>query len=82
MNKEDYRNSLEQLFSDRTKLRFLEEDPTNSRLKSLQTFLRTLKKRGGIDEAELKMMFPDNAKIGRAQGIRRKYIRISTGFHH
>ena len=68
MDKEDYRNSLEQLFSDRTKFRVLKEDPTNTRLKSLQTFLRSLKKRGEIDETEFKTMFPDNAKIGRAHG--------------
>ena len=79
MDKEDYKNSLEQLFSDRTKFQVLQEDPTNIRLKSLQTFLRTLKKRGEIGDEELKTMFPDNAKIGRAHGtakVHKEFDRI------
>ena len=68
MDKEDYKNSLEELFADRSKFRILDEDPTNKRFTSIQTFLRSLKKRGEISEEEFKSMFPENAKIGRAHG--------------
>ena len=79
LDKTDYKDSLGHLFSDRTKFRTLDEDPTNSRLATLQNFLRTLRKRNEIDENEFKAMFPDNAKIGRAHGtakIHKEYERI------
>ena len=79
MDKDDYRNSLEHLFSDRSKFEVLQEDPTNTRLTSLQNFLRKLRKRGEIEEAEFQMMYPDNAKIGRAHGtakVHKEFDRI------
>ena len=46
----DYTSSLEHIFEDRTKFRILKEDPTNTRFTSIQNFLRTLKKRGEIND--------------------------------
>ena len=43
-------------------------DPTNTRFTSIKDFLRKLKKRGEINEQEYKLMFPENAKMGRAHG--------------
>ena len=79
LEKDDYKGSIEELFADRTKFRILEEDPTNSRLTTLQNFLKALKKRGEISEEELKVMYPDNAKVGRAYGmtkVHKSYERI------
>ena len=79
LDKVDYTSSLEHLFEDRTKFRILKEDPTNTRFTSIQNFLRTLKKRGEINEEEFKTMFPDNAKIGRAHGtakVHKDFARI------
>ena len=68
LDKADYTESLDQLFADRSKFRILAEDPTNTRFNSIKDFLRKLKKRGEIDEQEYKLMFPGNAKMGRAHG--------------
>ena len=41
----DYKNSVKQMFSDRTKFRKINEDPTFRRLSYLQQYLRKLKER-------------------------------------
>ena len=67
------------LFADRTKFQILEEDPTNTRFASLQDYIRKLRKRGEITEAEYKIMYPQNAKIGRAHGsakVHKEFERI------
>ena len=81
MDKEDYRNSLEQLFSDRTKFRVLKEDPTNTRLKSLQTFLRSSKSVAKSTRQNSRRCSPKMPKLVEHM-VQRRYIRISTGFHH
>ena len=75
----DYKQSMHQLFADRTKFKILTDDPTNKRFTSVQNFVRKLKKRGEIHDAEYKMMFPKNAKIGRAHGsakVHKEFTRI------
>ena len=79
MDIQDYRQSMHQLFADRTKFKILEDDPTNTRFASLQNFVRELKKRGEINDTEYKMMYPKNAKIGRAHGsakVHKEFTRI------
>ena len=68
MDIHDYNQSMAQLFSDRTKFRILQEDPTNKRFTTLQNYIRKLKKNGEISEADYDIMYPKNAKIGRAHG--------------
>ena len=78
LKKEDYEKSIEELFADRSKFKILNDDPTNTRLTTLQNFLRSLKKRGEIDEAELKAMYPENAKPGRAYGTAKVHKEFET----
>ena len=47
LNKEDYTNSMESLFRDKTKFKQLDSDPTISQLSSLQSSLRKLKNNNG-----------------------------------
>ena len=79
MDIQDYQHSMQHLFADRTKFRILQEDPTNKRFASLQEYIRKLKKRGEINEAEYRTMFPKNAKIGRGHGsakVHKEFERI------
>ena len=79
MDIQDYKQSIHQLFADRTKFKILEDDPTNTRFASLQNFIGELKKRDKITDAQYKMMYPKNAKIGRAHGsakVHKEFVRI------
>ena len=79
MDFNDYKNSMHQLYADRTKFRIIEDDPTNSRITTLQNYIRKLKNEGQITEAEYKIMYPQNAKIARAHGsgkIHKDFPRI------
>ena len=75
----DYNDSMNQLFGDRSKFKILESDPTDTRFATLQKYIRTLRKRGEINEAGYKTMHPKNAKIGCAHGsakIHKEFERI------
>ena len=79
MDIKDYKDSMHALFSDRSKFRILNDDPTNTRFASLQQYVRTLKKRNEISEEAYKQMYPKNAKIGRAHGsakVHKEFDRI------
>ena len=65
----DYTNSVEHLFKDAKKFQVLDTDPTMTRIKSLQHYLRTLLQRTEITKAEFYLMRPKNAKPARAQGL-------------
>ena len=56
LNKEDYTNSMENFFRDKTKFKELVSDPNISRLSSLQSYLHKLKNNNEITEAEYKAM--------------------------
>ena len=68
LKKSDYVQSMESLFMDRTKFKVLHENPTSTRLASLQDYLLKLKKRGSISEEEFTQMRPKNARPARAFG--------------
>ena len=75
----DYNDSINKLFADRTKFKISKKDPTNSRMTTLQNYIRKLKKQGQINDAEYKLLYPKNAKIGRAHGsakIHKDFERI------
>ena len=78
---QDYQQSMQHLFADRTKFRVLQEDPTNRRFKSLQEHICKLRERGEISKTDFQMMFPKNAKIDRPTD-RPKCTKSLTGFHH
>ena len=75
----NYNVSMHNLFADRTKFKIVSEDPTNSRIVTLQNFIRKLRDRGEISETDFQVMYPKNAKIGRAHGtakIHKEFQRI------
>ena len=53
-------------------------DPTVTRMKSLQSYLRALLKRNEITNAESDMMRPKNAKPGRAHGLPKIHKEFSN----
>ena len=57
------------MFSDRTKSRKTNEDPTFRRLSSLQQYLRKLKKRKEILEEIYPRIRPQNGRLARAHGL-------------
>ena len=69
MNKADYHDAMNQLFSDKTKFKIIKNDPTLTRLKTVQNYLNNLCKRNEITEAEKKQMRPMSAQLGRAHGL-------------
>ena len=54
LNKEDYTNSMENLFTNKTVFKQLDSDPTIIRLSSLQSYLRKLKNNNEITVAQFK----------------------------
>ena len=69
MNKADYHDAMNQLFSDKTKFKIIKKDPTLTRLKTVQNYLNNLCKGNEIIEAEKKQMRPMSAQLGRAHGV-------------
>ena len=79
MNIQDYKESMHHLFADRQKFQILAEDPTNTRFATIQDYVRKLRNRNEITEDEYKMMYPKNAKVGRAHGsakVHKQFDRI------
>ena len=66
MNKADYHDAMNQLFSDKKKFKIIKNDPTLTRLKTVQNYLNNLCKRNEITEAEKKQMRPMSTQLGRA----------------
>ena len=66
MNKADYHDAMNQLFSDKTKFTIIKDDPTLNRLKTVQNYLINLCKSNEITKAEKKQMRPISAQLGRA----------------
>ena len=61
------------------KFKIIKNDPTLSRLKTVQNYLNNLCKRNEITEAEKKQMRPISAQLGPAHGlpkIRRVFANI------
>ena len=77
----DYYESLNNLFSDTTKFKRLDADPTNTRLSTLQFYLRKLYNRNEISEKVYQEIRPKNAKIARAHGLPKVHMsfeRVSS----
>ena len=65
----DYHKSLDKLFSDKTKFKRLDTDPTNTRLSTLQSYLRKLYNRNEISEEVYQEIRSKNTKIATAHGL-------------
>ena len=80
LNKVDYQDAINQLFSDKTKLKIIKIDPTLTRLKTVQNYLNNLCKRNEIIEAKKKQMRPMSAQLGRTLGLPKVFAKIPK-FH-
>ena len=69
LKRSDYISSLKSLFNNTTKFNCLNEDPTSTRLNTLQNYLLTLLKRNQISESEFNFMRPKASSFGRAHGM-------------
>jgi hypothetical protein len=57
------------VFSDASRFKLLDTDPTPTRLNSLQSFLCTLLQRGEISQSDYDFLRPKAAHFGRAHGL-------------
>ena len=78
LNKEDYTNSMENLFSDKNRFKQLDSDPTITRLSCLQSYLRKLKNNNEITEGKFKAMRPQNARPAKASGLPKIYQQFDN----
>ena len=69
LKRTDYINSLNSIFNNPSKFIKLDNDPTFTRLTTLQNYLSTLRNRGEISETEYKFLRPKSASFGRAHGL-------------
>jgi hypothetical protein len=69
---------METLFSNRKRFRVIKEDPTPTRLSSVQRYLRKLLERGEIDEATFQTIRPQAAKPARAHGLPKIHKKFDT----
>ena len=67
MNKADYHNAMNQLFS--VKIEIIKNDPTLTKLKTVHNYLNSLCKRNEITEAEKKQMTAMSVQLGRTHGL-------------
>ena len=83
LSEDTYTNIVERIFKDKTKFKMLHHDPTLTNLKTMQSYLKTLLKRGEIMEEEEKLMHPKFAHIGCAHGLPKmhKIFTNVTPFH-
>ena len=68
LKRSDYVNSLNSIFNNPSKFSRLNNDPTNTRLTTLQHYLSTLRNRGEISGEDFEFMRPKAASFGRAHG--------------
>ena len=69
IKKSEYIDYLSAIFSDATKFRKLEHDPTFTQLNSLQRYLRTINKRNEIDDSTYEHIRPQSTRPARAHGL-------------
>ena len=69
LNVNDYYNGVDKLFQDKLKFKQILEDPTPSRLTSVQRYLKKLNKRGELTNDMYDKIRPKSAKLARAHGL-------------
>ena len=73
LNKVDYQDEMNQLFSDKTKFKTIKNDPTLTRSKTVQNYLKNLYKPNEITKTEKKQMRPMSTQLGRAHSLPKIY---------
>ena len=69
LNVNDYYNGVEKLFQDKLKFKQILEDPTPSRLTSVQRYLKNFNKRGELTNDMYDKIRIKSAKLTRAHGL-------------
>ena len=69
MNKKDYIHTVGNIFGDSNKFKLKADDPTITRMKSLQNYLRKIHNRGELTKGEFNLCRPKNAKPVKAHGL-------------
>ena len=78
INRSDYVISIKSLYSDSSKFKKLDYDPTLTRLHSLQNYLLKLHKRNEITDEQLDVLRPMTAHFGRAHGLPKTHKKFDT----
>jgi hypothetical protein len=78
INRSDYVISIKSLFSDSSKFKKLDYDPTLTRLHSLQNYLLKLHQRNEITDEQLDALRPMTAHFGRAHGLPKTHKKFDT----
>ena len=68
ITKTDCNLEMKKLFSDHSKFKVTKEDPTLTRLKTVQNYMSTMIKRNEISKEEKKQLRPMVTQLGRAHG--------------
>ena len=76
VNKDDYIRNVVCLFSDKTKFKVLDKDPTLHSLNTVKNYLNILFNSGEISNDENKSMPPKFAQIGRPHGLPETHKRF------
>ena len=76
LKRSDYVTSLKSIFEKKTKFTKF-NDPTSTRLNTLQNYLLTLRNRNEISESEFNFMRPKAASLGRAHGLSKTHKQYS-----
>ena len=69
INRDNYNNSLQNLFNHTSKFQLLDHDPTIPNLSTVQSYLNTLYKRQEIALEDKNAMRPKFAQVGLAHGL-------------
>ena len=69
INKTEYNLAMKKLFSDRSKFKVIQKDPTLIRLKTVQNYVNTMFKRNKISEEEKKQLRPMAVQLGLADEL-------------
>ena len=78
LNRYDYVTSVKSVFSDSSKFKKLDSDPTLTRFHSLPDYLLQLHKRGEITDEQLDALRPIAAHFGRAHGLSKTHKKFDT----
>ena len=69
MDTNDYIHTVENLFGDSSKFKLITDDPTITRMRSLQNYLRKIHNLGELSENEFNLCRPKNAKPAKAHDL-------------
>ena len=78
INKKNYYNSLERLFSHKIRFEVANDDPTLRNISAVQNYLNLLVSRGETTKEQKKEMRPKFSQIGRVHDLPKKHNHFAT----